>query len=218
MNLSIWDTIALAAYLGGIVVMGFYFSKKNTDTEEYFVGGRSFSGWVIGLSLVGTSISSITFLAYPGDAFKTAWLRYLPNLMLPLAVLIAAYGFLPFFRRQNTTTAYEFLEARFGPSVRIYGAATFIIAQLVRISIILYLLALMIHEISGLGSITCILIGGVFVATYTIIGGIDAVIWTDVIQTIVLAFGGLLCLWVIVDTLPGGFYFGSVRAGQIIFF
>lgn len=185
--------------------MGFYFSRKNTSTEEYFVGGRSFNGWVIGLSLVGTSISSVTFLAYPGDAYKTAWLRYLPNLMLPVAVFIAAYLFLPFFRRQKMTSAYEYLESRFGPSVRVYGASTFVIAQLVRISTILYLLALLIHEVSGLDPVLCILITGVFVSTYTIVGGIDAVIWTDVIQTLVLVFGGIVCLYIIVDLLPGGF-------------
>ena len=115
-----------------------------------WVGGRSFAGWVIGLSLVGTSISSISFLAYPGDAYKTAWLRYLPNLMLPLAVLIAAHLFLPFFRRGKITSAYQYLEHRFGPSIRVYGAVAFIIGQLVRISIILYLLSLLIQEMTGL--------------------------------------------------------------------
>ena len=205
MQLHWLDTLVLLAYLAGILGMGYYFSRKNTNTEEYFVGGRSFSGWVIGLSLVGTSISSITFLAYPGDAYKTTWLRYLPNLMLPIGILIAAYVFLPFFRRRNTITAYQFLEERFGPSVRVYGAVAFIIAQLVRISIILFLLSLLIHEMTGLEVITCILIGGLFVAVYTIMGGIDAVIWTDVIQTLVLLIGGLLCIGIIIDQLPGGF-------------
>jgi SSS family solute:Na+ symporter len=204
MSLSLPDILALLGYLGIIMGIGLYFSKKNTSTEEYFVGGRSFSGWVIGLSLVGTSISSITFLAYPGDAYKTAWLRYLPNLMLPIAVFIAAYVFLPFFRRGNTITAYEYLEHRFGPSIRVYGALTFIIGQLVRISLILYLLSLLIHELTGLSTELSIIIGGVFVAIYTIIGGIDAVIWTDVLQTIILMLGGIICLIVIVSQLPGG--------------
>ncbi len=205
MSLSSLDLITLVIYLLLVLGIGIYFSKKNTSTEEYFLGGRSFSGWVIGLSLVGTSISSITFLAYPGDAYKTAWLRYLPNLMLPIAVLIAAYVFLPFFRRGKTITAYEYLERRFGPSIRIYGAMTFIIGQLVRISLILYLLALLIQELTGLDTTVSILLGGIFVAIYTIIGGIDAVIWTDVLQTIVLVLGGILCLVVIVIKLPGGF-------------
>ena len=203
-NLSPWDFAVLIAYLFGMVVMGLWFARKNTSTEEYFLGGRRFSGWVVGLSLVGTSISSITFLAYPGDAFKTAWLRYLPNLMLPIAVAIAAIYFLPLLRRDNATTAYQFLQKRFGSSVRIYGALAFVIAQLVRISIILYLLGLMIQEISGLDPISAIVIGGILVALYTVLGGIDAVIWTDVIQTIVLALGGIFCLWVIIDLVPGG--------------
>lgn len=204
MSLSFPDLMALIGYLLIVMAIGLYFSKKNTSTEEYFVGGRSFSGWVIGLSLVGTSISSITFLAYPGDAYKTAWLRYLPNLMLPLAIFIAAYVFLPFFRRGNTITAYEYLEDRFGPSIRVYGALTFILGQLVRISIILYLLSLLIHELTGLSTEASILLGGVFVAIYTIVGGIDAVIWTDVLQTIVLMLGGIFCIVIIIDTLPGG--------------
>jgi SSS family solute:Na+ symporter len=198
------DIAALAAYLLLITGIGFYFSRKNTNTEEYFVGGRSFSGWVIGLSLVGTSISSITFLAYPGDAFKTSWIRFVPNLMLPIAILFAAYFFLPFFRRGKITSAYEYLEDRFGPSIRVYGAVAFIIAQIVRVSMILFLLSLVIQELTGLSATTCILIGGIVVAVYTIVGGIDAVIWTDVMQTIVLVLGGILCLWVIVDALPGG--------------
>ncbi|MDH5738380.1 MAG: sodium:solute symporter [Gammaproteobacteria bacterium] len=199
------DIFVLGAYFTALFAMGIYFSRKNTDTEEYFLGGRSFKGWVIGLSLIGTSISSITFLAYPGDAYKTAWLRFLPNLMLPVAVIIAIYCFLPFFRRGTTTTAYEYLEYRFGPSVRVYGAIAFIVAQLARVSMILYLVSLVLQEITGYDAGLCILLAGVLVAVYTIIGGIEAVIWTDVIQTIVLVLGGVVCLAVIINYLPGGF-------------
>jgi len=204
MKLHWLDITTLVVYMGILVVMGIYFSRKNKNTEEYFVGGRSFSGWVIGLSMVGTSISSVTFLAYPGDAFKTAWLRFLPNFMLPIGIFIAAYYFLPFFRRTKITSAYEFLEERFGPSVRVYGAITFIIGQLIRVSIILFLLSLLMHEITGLSPAMSVLIAGLFVALYTIIGGIDAVIWTDVMQTIVLVLGGVLVISVIIYELPGG--------------
>ena len=204
MGLHTLDVVVLLGYLAGMTAMGVYFSRKNVNTEEYFVGGRSFSGWVIGLSLVGTSISSITFLAYPGDAFKTGWLRFMPNYMLPLGVFIAAYVFLPFFRRGKITSAYQYLEGRFGPSIRVYAALAFIIGQLVRVSMILYLLSLVVHEMTGLDQTWCILIGGGFVALYTIIGGIDAVIWTDVIQTGVLVLGGILCLGIIIHELPGG--------------
>jgi len=204
MNLHWIDWSVLVAYLAALMGMGFYFSKKNKNTEEYFVGGRSYKGWVIGLSMVGTSISSVTFLAYPADGFKTAWLRFLPNFMLPVGIIIAAYVFLTFFRRTKTTSAYEYLEHRFGPSVRVYGAVTFIIGQLIRLSLILFLLSLLMHEITGFSSVTSVLLAGVFVSIYTIIGGIDAVIWTDVIQTIMLVLGGVVSLIVIIVMLPGG--------------
>ncbi|MBF5057169.1 sodium solute transporter family protein [Alcanivorax sp. 521-1] len=204
MTLATLDWAVLLAYLAAILLIGFYFARRNTSTEEYFVGGRRFRGWVIGLSLVGTSISSVTFLAYPADAFKTGWLRYLPNLALPLALLMAARVFLPFFRRGNMTSAYEFLEQRFGPSVRVYGALAFIVAQLVRLAMILYLLSLLILQLVDVSPTVAIIAAGLFVGLYTIVGGIDAVIWTDVMQTLVLLIGGLLCIWVVVDALPGG--------------
>jgi SSS family solute:Na+ symporter len=204
MKLPLIDVFTLLLYLSGMLAIGVYFARRNTSTEEYFLGGRQFAGWVVGLSLVGTSISSVTFLAYPADGFKTAWLRYLPNLMLPLAALLAVRYFIPIFRRHNLTTAYEYLELRYGPGVRVYGAATFILAQLVRISTILYLLSLLIQEVTGLDSTWSVVIAGGFVALYTVIGGIEAVIWTDVIQTIVLMLGGVLMLVVIVQALPGG--------------
>ncbi len=204
MKLPLIDVFTLLVYLSGVLAIGVHFGRRNTSTEEYFLGGRQFAGWVVGLSLVGTSISSVTFLAYPADGFKTAWLRYLPNLMLPLAALLAVRYFIPIFRRHNLTTAYEYLELRYGPGVRVYGAATFILAQLVRISTILYLLSLLIQQVSGLDSTWSVLIAGGFVALYTIIGGIEAVIWTDVMQTIVLMLGGVLMLVVIVQALPGG--------------
>lgn len=202
--MSSLDLAVLSAYLLGVLALGVYFSRRTVTTDDYFVGGRNYRGWVIGLSLVGTSISSITFLAYPADAYKTAWLRYLPNLMLPVAIYVAARYFLPFFRRENTVTAYEFLERRYGPSVRVYGAVSFIVAQLVRVSTILYLISLLLFEISGLDPIWCIVLAGIFVSFYTVVGGIEAVIWTDVVQTLVLLLGGVACLWVIVSMLPGG--------------
>lgn len=203
-NLHTADVIVLGGYLFAMAGMGIWFSRENVSTEEYFLGGRSFRGWIIGLSMVGTSISSVTFLAYPADAYKTAYLRFLPNLMLPIAVIVAARVFLPFFRRGRVTSAYEYLEGRFGPSIRVYAAAAFIIAQLFRVSIILYLVSVVVHEMTALSSTDCILLSGFFVAAYTVVGGIRAVIWTDVIQTVVFLFGGILCLGIIVHHIPGG--------------
>lgn len=205
MNMRTPDLAVLVIYFLGVTLAGLWFARRNRTTEEYFLGNRNFPAWAIGLSLVGTSISSVTFLAYPADAYKTAWLRMLPNFMLPVGILVASRVFLPFFRRGNVTSAFEYLEGRFGPSTRLYGALAFIVGQLVRISLILYLVSLLMHEATGIDVTWCIILAGVFVSFYTIAGGIEAVVWTDVIQTIILVVGGAACLLHIVVALPGGF-------------
>jgi SSS family solute:Na+ symporter len=204
MGLHWLDGAMLAAYAAATLGMGIYFARRNRNTEEYFLGGRAFPGWAIGLSIVGTAISSITFLSMPADAYKTTWIRFLPYVCMPAAALLAGWLVVPFFRRGRTTSAYEYLEARFGPSIRVYGAVTYILAQLLRLSLVLYLVALLVHELTGVEVTTCIVVAGVFVALYTVLGGIDAVIWTDVVQTVILATGSLLCLAVILWELPGG--------------
>ena len=204
MQLHPLDQAVILAYAAAVLVMGVWFARKNRDTEEYFLGGRSFAGWAIGLSMVGTAVSSISLLSMPADAYKTTWIRFLPYASMPVSALIAAWWIVPFFRRGRTTSAYEYLEARFGPSVRVYGAGTYIAAQLLRLSLVLYLVALMVHELTGLEVTACIVAAGVFVGVYTVVGGIDAVIWTDVMQTIVLVGGSLLCVGIVVAELPGG--------------
>ena len=198
------DILVLVLYILGISAAGLYFGRRAKSTEAYFLGNRNFPAWAIGLSMVGTSISSISFLGFPGDAFKTAWLRMVPNFMLPIGILIASIWFLPFFRRGKITSAFEYLEGRFGASTHVYGAAAFIISQLVRISLILFLVSQLVHVFTGWDYWICILTGGIFVAFYTVVGGIEAVIWTDVVQTVILIFGGLFCMFVILRELPGG--------------
>jgi solute:Na+ symporter, SSS family len=204
MDLSWVDFSVMGGFFGLLVWMGYYFSRRNTSTEEYFLGGRSFPSWAIGISMVGTLISSITFLALPADAYKTTWLRFSIQFGMIPAVVIAVYLAIPFYRRTGMTTAYEYLEGRFGPGIRVYGAVTFILAQLVRVSLILFLVSVMIHEITGVAPTLCVLIGGGLIGLYTVVGGMAAVVWTDVIQTIVLVLGGVFCLAIIICELPGG--------------
>lgn len=203
-GIELLDVVVLVVYFGGITLAGLWFARRNKGTEEYFLGNRNFPAWAIGLSLVGTSISSVTFIAYPGDAYRTAWLRLLPAFTLPVIIFIAARWILPFFRRGNITSAFEYLEGRFGPGTRVYGAVAFIAAQLVRLSLILFLISELIFQLTGYPYWACIIAAGVFVSFYTIVGGIEAVVWTDVVQTIILIFGGVLCLFVVLRELPGG--------------
>jgi SSS family solute:Na+ symporter len=205
-SLHFIDLLVIGLYFAAMIVVGWLFSRRVRTTEGYFVGNRSYPGWVAGISLFGAQISSITFVAYPADAFKTAWLRYLICLTLPLSVFIAARYLLPFFRRCQVTSLFEYLELRFGPKTRVYGASVFLLSQCIRISMIQYLVALLMHTLTGWSVPVCLLLGGAVTAYYTIVGGLEAVIWTDVVQSVILTAGGVLILATIVWKLPGGLH------------
>lgn len=198
------DVLVIAGYFLAMLAMGGVFSRRSKSKDGYFVGQRSYPGWVAGFSLFGAQISSITFVAYPADAFKTAWLRYLLCLTLPISVYLAARFFLPVFRRAKVTSVFEYLEARFGPKTRVYGACVFIASQCIRLSMIQYLVAVLMHRLTGWSVPMCLLLGGVVTAYYTIVGGFDAVIWTDVVQSVILTLGGLLIMGTLLWRMPGG--------------
>ncbi|QDT51873.1 Sodium/glucose cotransporter [Symmachiella dynata] len=199
------DVVAILAYLLAMAGMGLYFARRNTTTAEYFVGNRSFRGWVIGLSMVGTTISSVTFLAFPADAFSADWRNLVQNLTLPFVAVIAVIYFVPLLRRDDMISAFQYLEMRFGAIARLYGVSSFLIIQLIRLARILFLVSLPVALLTGAPLWSVILCTGIFIAFYTIAGGIEAVIWTDVVQTIVLLLAGMMSIGYVVWQLPGGF-------------
>ena len=221
MTLHWLDIGVLAFYFLGIVAFGLWVArKKNKNTDEYFLGGRSFPGWAVGISLLGTMISSLTFLAYPADAFKTAWMRFAPNLLFPVMALIAAYFFIPFFRRGTITSAYQYLSLRFGSGISAYTASIFLLSQLMRTATITYLLALLMATLLPISVEGCILIAGGFTAVYAVKGGFEAVIWTEVVQTAVLIIGAIVSIVLIVYHIPGGLpqiFKEAFAAGKISF-
>lgn len=198
------DIAAIALFLLVMAGIGFYFGKRNTGTEAYFFGNRAFPGWVLGLSMLGTSISSVTFLALPAAAYALDYRQSVTNLMMPIAAVFAMIFLIPLFRRGHASTAFEYLEKRFGAVMRSYGAASFVILQLIRLATVLYLVSLPLAAMTDIPLEWVIIVSGFFIGLYTVIGGIEAVIWTDVIQTIILLLGGLLCLILILFALPNG--------------
>ena len=199
------DIAVIVLYLLGMAGLGLWFSRRNKTTEQYFLGDRSFPGWVIGLSMLGTSISSVTFLAFPAAAYTLDWRQLVSNLMLPVIAVLAIIVFIPFFRRGNTTSAFEYLGDRFSPGVRLYGTLSFILLQLIRLAKVLFLVAIPVSLLTGFDIRLVIVFVGIFISLYTIAGGIGAVIWTDVVQSIVLWVGGIVCFATVVWQLPGGF-------------
>jgi solute:Na+ symporter, SSS family len=219
-NLHPIDVIVIVVYFAAVIGIGWRFSRRHKTTERYFLGARNFPGWAIGLSFIGSTISSVTFIAYPADSFKTAWVRLLPNLAFPLVVTLAGVVFIPFFRSGLIRSAYHYLSLRFGPSVAAYVAAVYLFAQLVRTATITYLLAVLLATLTGLTTPLCIVIAAGITALYTVKGGFEAVVWTDVMQTIVLMIGAAACVTVIVHALPGGLaqiFSEAFAAGKISF-
>ena len=198
------DGLAVGVYLLAMVGVGLYFARKNNTTEEYFVGNRSFPGWVLGLSMLGTIVSSATFLALPAAAYVLDWRQLSVNLVLPFVAVLAVLIFIPFFRRGGLTTAFEYLGRRYGHAPRLYGTCSFILMQLIRMAQILFLVSLPIQFLTGAPITVVIIVCGVFIAFYTIAGGIEAVVWTDVVQALILMFGGVLCFATMAFELPGG--------------
>jgi solute:Na+ symporter, SSS family len=198
------DLIVLAVYFAATIAVGVVLRGRSKSVEGYAAAGRSLPGWLTGLSILGTYVSSISFLALPGRAFASNWSFYVFSLSIPIAAWIAVRWFLPFYRRGERLSAYEHLEERFGPWARVYASACYLLTQLARMGTVMYLMALPLHVLLGWDIRWIIVVTGISVTFYTFIGGIVAVIWTDAVQTIVLILGALACAALMLGSLPGG--------------
>ncbi len=198
---GILNYTVLALYLLASLLIGVYFSRKQKSTEDYFVGGGRIPWWASGLSVFGTLLSAITFMAIPAKTFVTDWSFFFLNITAILITPVIAFIFIPFFNKLNIRTAYEYLEDRFNYPARAFGSLSFILFQLGRIGIVLLLPSLAISIVTGIPVTTSILVMGVLCVLYTTFGGIEAVIWTDVMQVIVLLGGSVLAVvWVLIHT------------------
>ena len=197
--------IVMVAYMGVLVGIGVYFSRKNNSAEDFFVAGKRVVWWAAGLSIFSTMLSAITYLSIPAKAYATNWTWFIFNMTIPIMAPVIIYCFLPFYRRLGITSIYEYLEMRFSTGLRKLGSASFAIFQLARMGIVILLPALALSSVTGWDVIYCIIAMGVLSTIYTVLGGIEAVIWTDVIQTIVLVGGALVAFFVIVGEVDGGF-------------
>jgi SSS family solute:Na+ symporter len=206
------DWVVLVAYLAVLVGMGAWFSRRTRGSDDYFLAGRRIPWWAAGLSIYGTQLSAITFLATPALAYATD-MRYAPTwVSILLVVPLVTRVFLPRFRRLGLRTAYEYLEERFSPLVRRVGSGCFLVMQTARMGIVVYLPALALATVTGLDVRACILVTGVLATLYTVLGGMEAVIWTDVLQVFVLIGGVLLALGLAFDGAGGPDAFGDAAA------
>ena len=200
-----WTVVSL--YLAGMIGMGVWFMKREaaSSTEAYFRGGQRIPAWVAGLSIFATMLSALTFMGIPARAYQTDISWYIGQLPILLIVPLVAFCYLPFFRRLDLTSAYEYLEQRFSLACRLFASLSFVLLHLGRIAIVLYLPALALAAVSDIDVVTAILVIGVLCLIYTVIGGIKAVVWTDAIQALVLMAGAILCFVLAALRVEGGF-------------
>jgi len=197
-SLSTLDLFVVALYLAGLIALGIWCSRRNRTATDYFLAGGRIPWWAAGLSIYSTQLSAITYLSLPAVAFARDW-RVFPAMFTILAVApIVVRFFIPWFRRHQVTSAYEVLEHRFGRTVRLFGSSSFQAFQLVRMGIVVYLPALALAAVTGFDIHLCILAMGVLATVYTVLGGMEAVVWTDVSQTVVLLGGAIAALLIAV--------------------
>jgi SSS family solute:Na+ symporter len=202
--MTLLDTAVLAAYVIAVAGLGLFFYRRAASVEGFTLARRRLSGWVVGLSIFGTYVSSISFLALPGKAYSSNWTVLAFSVSLPLAAWAAARWFIPLYRSTGDASAYAYLERRFGLWARLYAASFYLLTQLARMGTVLFLVALVMERLTGWDIAAIIVATGVIVTLYTVVGGIEAVIWTDALQSVVLMVGALVCAVMLLCGMPHG--------------
>lgn len=197
--------IVLGGYLLAMVGVGVYFALKNKTTDDYFRGGKSIPWWAAGCSIFATMLSSLTFTGLPSKAYAQDWVYAVGNLMIPVVAIVAVFVALPFYRRIDATSAYEYLEKRFNRSVRLFGSGSFAMFHLFRMAVVMSLTGLALAVATPLTPAQSVLLMGLLSIAYSTMGGIEAVIWTDTIQTVVLLGGAVLALFLLISGSEHGF-------------
>ncbi len=198
------DFIIFMVFTIGVVIFGCTFGRKNSTADDFTSAGRSLPGWVVGMSIFATYVSSISYIGYPGKAFTSNWNAFVFSLSIPIASYVAAKYFVPFYRRTGQVSAYSFLEEKFGPWARLYASACYLLTQIARMGSILYLLAVPMYILMGWNMHIVIVLTCVAIIIFSMVGGIRAVIWTDAIYGFMLIAGALLCLGILLFSMPEG--------------
>jgi SSS family solute:Na+ symporter len=198
------DLLVIAIYFIAVAAIGLRFARRQTTTEAYFVASRSIPSWAMGLSIFATIISSITFIAYPGAAYKGNWNLLVPGFMAVGVLLVLGTTLVKFFRHAVGMSAYEYFEKRFGYGARAYSALAFTAGHFSKMGFVLFTITAAICGMTGWDKYHVIVGVGLMTIIYTLIGGLEAVIWTEVLQGIVKLCGVAVVIGVLVYIMPGG--------------
>lgn len=203
-NLPIVDLSVIVIYLVAMILAGVYFSRKNTTADQFTTAAGKIPAWAVGISLYATFLSSNTFLGVPGKAFGSDWNAFVFSLSMPIAAWFAAKYFVPFYRSNTEISAYTNLEKRFGSWARSYAVICFLLTQIARMGSIFFGISLALQALIGLDMTLIMLVVGICIIIYTVMGGMEAVIWTEVVQGILLTIGALIIIFSLIFQIPGG--------------
>jgi SSS family solute:Na+ symporter len=195
-----WSILVLYILLN--LLLGWYLSKQVDTAEDFYLGRRTTPWWAIGISVIATYVSALSFLGGPAWSYSESLAVIAIHLNYPIVVLVVITFFLPFFFNSGVASIYDYMERRFGPTSRVVISGVFLISQALTSAAILYATSLVIEFITGIDVKAAIVIVTVVALIYTMMGGITAVIWTDVIQAGVLFVGAFIILFALVDSMP----------------
>ena len=188
-ELSTTDLLIIFGYGLVLIGMGIYFFKKSKSSEQFMVAGRSIPAWAAGIAVMSTYTSSISYIAVPGKAFDDNWHPLIFALTaIPVTWFVTKYV-IPHYRKHKIISVYSYLEERVGSWGRIYAAFSFLLFMIGRVAVILYLSSLLLASFVNADIVTVIIIVGTVTIIYTLMGGMEAVIWTDVMQSIIMIGG-----------------------------
>lgn len=204
-GLHLIDVLIILLSLVITLFVGYHFSRNQNTAGKYFVAEGKMPSWAVGISLLATIVSSITFLAYPGAGYAGDWILLVQGIVVAIVLFAIIWIIVPLYRNLIGISAYEYFEKRFGYFARIYASAAFILAYISKMGTIFYLMGIAISSMIQIDTLIVIWVLGAFVLVFTLFGGVEAVIWLDVIQGFLLIFGGIIVLLILIFSIDGGF-------------
>ncbi len=198
------DYCIILIVLGITLYLGFRFANQQTTTENYFLSKGNFPSWALGLSLLSTLISSVTFLGYPAQGFTSNWILLVQGLMVPIILVGTIWFIVPLFRKVIGLSTYEYFEKRFGSFARYYSSSSFILRQFAGMGTVLFLIAVAINKMTDINPFIILGLVGFVLVIVNLKGGMQAVIWLDVFQGFMLFASGIICLGMLLNGIKGG--------------
>jgi len=194
----------LIVYLLAMILLGVYFMRRQKGGDDFIKGGGRIPWWAAGISIFATMLSAITYMSIPAKAYATDWTYYPMQICILLVSFPVIKYYLPFFRRLKVDTAYEYLERRFNYATRLMASVLFIVFMVLRMALVLFLPSLAMTAVTGIDIFICIVLMAVITIAYCTMGGVEAVVWGDVIQGFILVGGAILAAGYLIANTGSG--------------